>query len=153
MLKILFLFACVLHSTLSFSQQPDSLPVLKLDDKYSELQPKDSKLKPLKYIITSKDGFNLDCSSYDFSLIRSMNNGKDPDAIFIICKAGTYIIELNTASVAHINKSTMQSLDPGNKEFTGFVKDDTPILAIGTLKVKSNQAEMLTYWVAMMEVK
>lgn len=47
----------------------------------------------------------------------------------------------------------MHSLDPGNKEFTGFVEKDTPLLAIGTLKVENNEAKMVSYWVAMMQVK
>lgn len=151
--KLALLIYIFQTSLLCFSQQNDNLPLLVLDDKYSELQPKDSKVKPMKYVLTSKQGFNLDCSKYDFTWIRSMNEGKKPDAVFIICKAGTYVVELDVSAVTPINKTAMHSLDPGNKEFTGFVEKDTPLLAIGTLKVENNEAKMVSYWVAMMQVK
>ena len=64
-----------------------------------------------------------------------------PDQVHIISKAGTFTVKLNTAGQTIIDNSTMQSLDDGNKNFTGFVKGDTAMLAIDTIK----NDELMTY--------
>jgi hypothetical protein len=134
-------------------QLNNSLTAFKLSDKYSQVQPKDSKIKPGNYQLPSSKGFSLNCLGYDFSQIRTLNNGKEPDAIFIICKAGSYMIKPNFSGITIIDKSTMESLDEKDKKFGGFEKGDTAILAIGTLRNNDGKAEMMSFWVAMIDVK
>ncbi len=47
----------------------------------------------------------------------------------------------------------MKSLDNPRKKFKNFEKGDTPILGIGTLKMKNGNASMMTFWVSMIDVK
>ena len=129
------------------------MPTLNLDDRYSQAQPKDSKIKPENYKLNSLTGFKLNCSSYDFSLIRSLNGGKDPDAIFIVCKAGNYMVAFNRTKVTTVDKTTMTCIDQKDKIFTGFERGDTPIIAIGTLEIKDEKADMKSFWVGMLDIK
>jgi hypothetical protein len=151
-IKFLAIIGLVLFRFSLFGQSNDRLPTFILDDKHSQAQPKDSKIKPEKYKLTSPLGFNLICAGYDFSTIRSLNNGKNPDAIFIVCKAGNFMAPLNIAGQTTIDKSTMQSIDKKNKIFTGFEKGDTPIIALGTVKINGDKADMKSFWVGMLEV-
>ncbi len=79
----------------AFSQVNISYPVFVLNDSFSHAQPKESKIIPQNYDLSNLSGFKIDCSKYDFSLVRSMNEGKNPDAVFIVGKSGNYMIELN----------------------------------------------------------
>jgi hypothetical protein len=78
-----------------------------------------------------------------------MNENKLPDQVFIISKAGTFTIKLNTQGKTIIDNPTMQSLDEKNKSFKGFIKGDTAMLSIGTIK----NNEMMTYWLGMVSIK
>ena len=149
---LLFVFS-MLCSIAGFSQSGPPYPIFVLNDSFSHAQPKESKIIPKNYQLSNLSGFELDCSKYDFSLVRSMNEGKNPDAIFIVAKSGNYLIELNVKGKTLVDKSTMHSLDNPKKEFKRFEKGDTPILGIGTLKIKDGQASMTTYWISMIELK
>ena len=151
--KILLLFTLALFRLSLYGQNANALPTFNLDDKHSQAQPKDSKIKPEKYKLNSLAGFKLNCSGYDFSLIRSLNGGKDPDAIFVVCKAGNYMIAFNRSELTTVDKTTMVCIDQKGKIFTGFEKGDTPIIAIGTLEIKNGKANMKSFWVGMLEVK
>ena len=82
-----------------------------------------------------------------------MNGGKDPDLLFIVSKSGNFAVELNIAGETVVDRSTMQSLDNPKKKFKEFDKGDTPILGIGTLKIQDGKANMMTYWVSMIDIK
>jgi hypothetical protein len=148
----LFVF-CLLPITKVYSQPGKNYPVFVLNDSFSHVQPTESKIKPKNFQLYALQGFTLNCAAYDFSFIRTLNEGKNPDAIFIIAKSGKYIVELNTAGETVVDKTTMQSLDYPKRKFKGFEKDDTPIIGIGTLKVKDGAASMATYWISMIDVK
>src|SRR5687768_2999201 len=105
---LLFVFSIV-YSTVGFSQSNQPYPIFVLNDSFSHAQPKESKIVPKNYQLSNLAGFRLDCSKYDFSLVRSLNEGKNPDAIFIVAKSGNYIIALNTTGETLVDKSTMQS--------------------------------------------
>ncbi len=77
---------------------------------------------PQNYELKSLKGLILNCSNYDFSLIKTMNDNKLPDLVHVISKAGTFTVKLNTKGQTIIDNSTMQSLDENNKKFSGFVK-------------------------------
>jgi hypothetical protein len=143
----------LLFSNITFSQSNKTYPVFALNDSFSHTQPKGSKITPKNYQLSNLSGFKLDCTKYEFSLVKRMNGGKNPDAIFIVAKSGNYIIELNVTGETLVDKSTMQSLDNPPKKFSVFEKGDTPILGIGTLKMKDGTASMTTYWVSMIDVK
>ena len=51
-----------------------------------------------------------------------------------------------------IDSSSVHPLDLG-KVFKGFEKGDHVIMGIGTTRVVEVKAEMLTYWVALMDVE
>ena len=124
-----------------------------LDDKYSQIQKEGTTIVPQNYEIESSNGFVLDCSKYDFSLIRQMNKGKDPDMIHVISKAGTFVVNLNAKGETIVDNTSMHSLDENNKVFTGFIKGDTAILAIGTLNLDKGISEMMTYWLGRAVIK
>jgi hypothetical protein len=115
-------------------------------------QPKDSKIIPKNYQLSNLPGFKIDCSNYNFSLVRKLNEGRDPDAIFIVAKSGNYMVDLNISGETIVDKSTMQSVDHPKKKFEAFEKGDTPILGIGTLKVRDGKVSMTTFWVSMIDV-
>ncbi|MBN8854449.1 MAG: hypothetical protein BGO55_21195 [Sphingobacteriales bacterium 50-39] len=150
-----FLFSLVLPilSFANLSSDRSDYQKIILDDYYSHAKPKDAKDKTTQnYKVRSALGIILDCSKYDFSLIRKMNNGKDPDKIHLVCKSGTFDIELNLHGETIIDKTTAHSIGE-EKEFKGFEKGDTPILGIGTLAITGTKAQMLTYWVSMMDIE
>ena len=154
-MKKTFLFPIfsLLFASEIFSQSVSSYPVFVLDDRFSQAQPAGSKIVPRNYVLSSRTGFILDCSKYDFSPLRDLNNGKNPDAIFIVSKSGTYSVKLHITSSTTVDRSTMLSLDNPKKEFRDFQKNDTLLLAIGTLKKSNGKAEMATYWVSFVSVK
>ncbi len=120
-----------------------------LNDKYNQIQKEDSKVVPQNFELQSLQGLMLDCSKYDFSLIKAMNDNKLPDQLQITSKAGTFTVKLNTKGQTIIDNSTMESLEGKNKSFTGFIKGETVMLAIGTLKYN----EMMTYWLGTISIK
>jgi hypothetical protein len=151
--KFLSLTGLFLFATLAYSQSSKNYQLFILNDSFSHAQPEGSKLVPKNYQLGSLKGFILDCSKYDFTLVRSMNDNKNPDAIFIVAKSGNYMVELNVSGETIIDNSTMISLDNPKKKFKEFEKGDTPILGIGTLKIKDGQASMTTYWISMIDIK
>ena len=148
----LLLINCFFMSA-SFAQASEQYPVFVLNDSFSHVQPKHSKLVPRNYELKSPEGFRLDCSKYDFSEIRKLNKGKDPDKIFIISKTGNYWADFNPGEIKVIDAGTLHSLKDGSKSFTGFTAGDTPILSIGTFAIRDSQSRMLTYWMSMIDVK
>jgi hypothetical protein len=122
-----------------------------LDDKYNNVQAKGAP-KPLQYVVKAGNGLILDCSHYDFSAIRILNENKSPDAIHLICKSGTFDIPLNTTGETTIDAKTAQPFDQG-KLFKGFEKGDHVILGIGTTRFVDAKADMRTYWLTLMDVK
>ena len=138
----LFVISCT-------GQNKKPYPTLILNDRYNQIQKENSKVIPHNYELNTLKGLIFDCSNYDFSLIKIMNNNKLPDLVHVISKAGTFTVKLNTKGNTVIDNSTMQSLDENNKKFLGFVKGDTAMLAIGTIK----NNEMMTYWLGMVNIK
>jgi hypothetical protein len=69
--------------------------------------------------------------SLDFSAIRKLNGNKPPEAIYLVCKSGTFDFPLNTTGETTIDAKTAQSLDQG-KVFDGFEKGGHAILGIGS---------------------
>ncbi len=143
------LISIILLFVISCTGQSKAYPTFVLNDKYNQIQKEDSKVIPQNYELESLQGLILDCSNYDFSLIKAMNENKLPDQVHIVSKAGTYTVKLNTQGQTIIDNSTMESLDGKNKSFTGFVKGDTAMLAIGAIK----NNEMMTYWLGMVSIK
>ncbi|HXD77338.1 MAG TPA: hypothetical protein VN616_06000 [Puia sp.] len=121
-----------------------------LDDKYNNIQPEGAP-KPLQYQVHAGAGLVLDCSHYDFSAIRALSKDQLPDAIHLICKSGTFDIPLNPAGETTIDASTVHPLDQG-KIFHGFEKGDHVVLGLGSTSFKGGKADMLTYWVTLMDV-
>ncbi len=153
MIKNLLIVSLMLIGINSYSQSSKTYPVFILNDSFSHAQPKDSKIIPRNYQLSSLKGFKIDCSNYDFSLMKSMNEGKVPDAIFIVANSGNYIVELNSSGETIVDNTIMHSLDSPQKKFQKFEKGDSPILGIGTLKIKDGAASMQTYWISMIDVK
>lgn len=149
---LLFVFS-ILFSSVTFSQPNQNYPVFAVNDSFLHAQPKDSKIVPENYQLFNLSGFKLDCSKYNFDLIKSLNEGKSPDAIFIVAKSGNYMVKLNVVDETLVDKSTMQSLDNPKRKFNKFEEGDTPILGIGTLKMKNGKASMTAFWVSMIDVK
>ena len=124
--------------------------VIQLSDKYNNVQKKDAP-EPKTMQIKNSKGFILDSKGYNFTPIRSMNKGKNPDLIFIVAKAGKYKIPINLNGPTLIDKNTMISLEGLGKNFSGFEKDDTPIIAIGTM-LPGDDIHTQAYWVSMIQL-
>jgi hypothetical protein len=124
-----------------------------LDDTYSQIQPVDSKITPLNYRVSSLKGFILDCSRFDFTQINKLNHDKYPDQIFLISKAGNYSVDLNSHGETVVDSTTMYDLDRKNMIFPGFTEGDTVVFAIGAFKSNKRKIEMMTYWMARIEIK
>ena len=124
-------------------------PTLILEDKYDQIQKDGSNIIPQNYVLTSLTGFILDHSKYDFSMIKTVNGNKMPDVINVLSKAGKFTVNLNPNGQTLIDSTTLLSLDGDNKKFSGFIKGDKVILAIGTNK----NNEMITYWLGMIDIK
>ena len=135
-----------------FGQSPGPYQSFKLDDKYCQIQEKNSGIVPKNYQLTTLKGFILDCSGYDFSQIRVLNSGADPEYIFIISSPGKFLVKLNLRGETVIDRSTMHSIEENGKEFSGFIQGDKIIIAIGSLK-QNTKNQMLAYWAAMIDVK
>jgi hypothetical protein len=138
----LFVISCT-------GQSKKSFPVFALDDQHNQIQKDDSKVIPKYYELKTSEGFILDCSKYDFSLIKTMNDNKLPDKVSILAKGGTFTTKLNTVGETVFDNSTLESSDDKNKKFTGFVQGDTAMLVIGSIK----NNEMISYWLGMITVK
>jgi hypothetical protein len=146
--QLLLTLALILRTSLL----PADYQKFVLDDKYNNVQPKGATTKPLVYKVKAgSKGFILDCSHYNFTEIRKMNNNVDPDAIHIVCKAGTFDVHLNITGQTVIDASTMHSLKD-EEVFKAFQKGDHIILGIGTTIVAGGTAKMNTYWVTLMDV-
>ena len=76
-----------------FGQPAGIYAVLVVNDSFSRTQPKESKIVLKNYRLSSLEGLMLDCSKYDSTVIHARNAGKNPDAIFVISKAGNYTVE------------------------------------------------------------
>lgn len=151
--KQLFCLILLLTAFIGLRADRNAYQKIMLDDYYSHLIKKDAKDKTVHYYnVKAAGGIILDCSKYDFSQIRKMNKGKDPDKIHLICKSGTFDIDLNVSGETVIDKSTMHSIGE-TKPFYGFQQKDTAILAIGTIAIKEKNAEMLTYWISMIAIE
>ena len=143
----LTLFVSIFSACTSVNK--DIYPTIILDDKFNQIQKADSKIIPSNYELNSLKGFVVDCSNYDFTLIKSMNENKLPDQLHIISKSGTFTVKLNPTGKTIIDNSTMQSLDDPKINFESFISGDTALLGIGTLK----NNEMMTYWLGRAVVK
>lgn len=153
MKKGFFLFVFALSSTLLFAQQKADYSSFVLNDSFSHAQPEGSTIVPQKYQLTSLKGFKLDCSKYDFSLIRSLNGGKNPTAIFLVTNGGNYMVPLLANGETLADASTITSIDYPEKKFTLFEKGDKLILAIGDLSIAGGKADMRSNWISMIDVK
>jgi hypothetical protein len=145
-----FLISIILFIAISCSGQNKKMfPTLNLNDKYNQIQKNGSGVIPQNYELTSLNGFILHYSKYDFSLIKTLNGNKMPDVVNVLSKAGKFTVNLNLNGQTLIDSTTLQSLDGDNKKFSGFIKGEKVILAIGTNK----NNEMMTYWLGMIDIK
>jgi hypothetical protein len=148
--SVFTIFFTFLLTGFSFAQSASVDQVIKLNDSYNNVQKKGAPA-PKKIQVKNPKGFILDCTGYDFTLIRSVNKGKDPDLIFIIARGGKYKVPLNLQSPTLIDAGTMVSIEGYGKNFSGFEKGDEPIFAIGTLR-SGDDRHMLAFWVSMIQL-
>lgn len=117
--------------------------VIEVDDKYNHIKPGAD--KSIQYTIKAGKGVVLDATKMDFSILKKYIDGKDPDKIFVICENGTYVTNFSADKKIVLDKTTLTPYI-GNTKFLGFVKGDTPIISIGTLKLQNKQAKMAQVW-------
>ena len=155
MLSKTFIYISLLLMTSwgSMEKMSEKYQKIKLDNHFCHIIPEDAKDKrTYNFKIKEAAGIILDCSGYDFAQIRKMNEGKDPDMIDIVSNSGTFAIALNRQGETIIDKTTMHSI-ADHKTFQGFKKGDTPIIGIGTIKITDSKAELMTYWVSMIDIE
>jgi len=143
----LFLFAVLISSSV-FAQT--AYPVIKLDDTYNHIKPGAD--KSVKYNVKAGKGIVVDATGYDYTNMKKYLDGKLPDKIFLVCESGTYVTDFNTEGQTTIDKSTLTPFI-GNTAFLRFQSGDTPIIAIGTVKMQGKQTKMAQVWATTLEVK
>lgn len=117
--------------------------VIEVAEKYNHIKPGAD--KSIQYTIKAGKGVEVDATQMDFSILKKYIDGKDPDKIFVICENGTYVTNFSPDKKVVLDKSTLTPY-MGNTKFLGFVKGDTPIISIGTLKLQNKQAKMAQVW-------
>jgi hypothetical protein len=81
----------------------------------------------------------------DFTTLKKYLDGKDPDKIFVVCENGTYFTNFNPNEKVTLDKSTLIPYN-GDTKFLGFIKGDTPIISIGSIKFQNKQPKMAQIW-------
>ncbi len=127
-----------------------NLPEIVIDDLYNHIKPT-GVTTTTNYKIPSSKGIVVDATQYDYSAIKQLNGGNNPDLLYIICESGTFAVTLDFNNKTLIDKTTTQNIG-GNGKFKGIEKGDTPILGLGTLKMEGTTASLVTFWVSMIEV-
>ncbi len=134
----LFLFFITAENALA-----QNYSVIEVDDKYNHIKPGAD--KNIQYAIKAGKGVEVDATKMDFSTLKKYIDGKDPDKIFVICENGTYVANFSPDNKIVLDKNTLTPY-MGNTKFLGFIKGDTPIISIGTLKLQNKQAKMAQIW-------
>ena len=118
-MKIIYALISIISffSVSNTEQNKKAYALIVLNDKYNQIQKDNSKVIPQNYELKSLHGLILDCTGYDFTLVKTMNKNKLPDRVHIISKAGTFTVKHNTKGHTIIDGSTMQSLNEKNKFF------------------------------------
>jgi hypothetical protein len=116
---------------------------IEVEDKYNHIKPGAD--KSIQYTIKAGKGLEVDATKMDFTTLKKYLDGKDPDKIFVICENGTYVTNFNPSEKITLDKSTLTPYN-GNTKFLGFIKGDTPIISIGSIKLQNKQAKMAQVW-------
>lgn len=135
-------------------RRPDPIyQKINLDEHYNSIVRKEQAKNVLRYKIKPGKGLILDSKGFDFSAIRKMNDGKDPDRIHLLAPGGVYDFVLNTGGETVLDPSTA-TIMKADRPFAGFERGkDKTFLCIGSIKRKEASEEMMTYWVASIDVE
>jgi hypothetical protein len=148
-------FAC-LFSLIAFTCWHTPQPAyqkINLDEHYNTIVRKEQAKNILRYKIKHGKGLVLDSKAFDFSAIKKMNDGKMPDRIHLLAPGGVYDFDLNTAGETILDASTAEIMK-ADRPFPGFeMSKDKYFLGIGSIKHTEAREEMMTYWVASIDVE
>ena len=127
-------------------------PIITIDDAHYDLraQRKDSLIPQQNYIIAATDVIIVDAAKYDYSKIRDLNNGYDPELIQIIYNHQTYLIQLDKTREIILDKSTLQNVG-GIEPFNGFEKGGKALIGLGSLNQDSSSVTFKTFWYSFIE--
>lgn len=139
LLFMLFLFVPFISGNLT----AQNYSTIEVDDKYNHIKPGAN--KSIQYTIKAGKGLEVDATKMDFTTLKKYLDGKDPDKIFVICENGTYVTNFNPSEKITLDKNTLTPYN-GNTKFLGFIKNDTPIISIGSIKLQNKQAKMAQVW-------
>lgn len=139
LLFMLFLFVPFISGNLT----AQNYSTIEVDDKYNHIKPGAN--KSIQYTIKAGKGLEVDATKMDFTTLKKYLDGKGPDKIFVICENGTYVTNFNPNEKVILDKSTLTPYN-GNTKFLGFIKGDTPIISIGSIKLQNKQAKMAQVW-------
>lgn len=149
--KRLFLFSIfgmyILFQLSGCNIKNSGFPIITIDDAHYDLyaQRKDSLIPQLNYKIPATDAIIIDATKYDYTKIRELNNGYDPDFIQIIYNHQTYAIQLDKTKRLIIDKSTLQNIG-GNEPFNGFKKGEKALIGIGSVSQNGKADTFNTFW-------
>ena len=125
---------------------------INLDEHYNSIVRKEQVKNVLRYKIKPDKGLILDSKEFDFSAIRKLNGGKDPDRIHLLAPGGVYDFVLNTAGETILDASTA-TIMKANAPFPGFqTSKNKYFLGIGSIKHNEATEEMMTFWIASIDV-
>jgi hypothetical protein len=143
-----FFFAFLIGFATAMAQT--SYSVITVDTAHNHIKPGAN--KSVKYEVKGGKGIVVDVTGFDFSESTKYLDGKMPDKIFVVCEGGTFVTNLNIKGQTTLDKTTLTPYI-GNSTFTKFQSGDTPIIAIGTIKLQGKQTKMAQVWATTLEVK
>ncbi len=149
-----FLMICFFATiSMSCNVRHDEYPKIIIDDNHYNLRAvKNDTIPTQNYDIPASKALIVDLTKYDFSIIRKLNGGKNPDLIQLLCKSGTYVIEIDTTKEIIVDEISAKNIG-GIQKFEGLNKGEQAIIGLGTLKMDGNKAEFLTYWFTVINVE
>jgi hypothetical protein len=109
----LFLFSffglCLLFQQTGCNNKDQGFPIITIDDAHYNLyaQRKDSLIPQQNYKIPATDAIIIDATKYDYTKIRELNNGYDPELIQIIYNHQAYAIQLDKTKEIIIDKNQL----------------------------------------------
>lgn len=152
-LKPFLLLSLVAVNSMSCNEKQNKYPTIIIDDNHYNLRAVKNDTVPTQdYNIQASKIIIVDASKYDLSVLRKLNGGKNPDLIQLLCKSGSYVIDLDTTKAITVDEKSAKNIG-GNQKFEGLNKGEQAIIGLGTVKMDGNKAEFITYWVAMINVE
>jgi len=149
-----FLGLYILTQQTGCNTESNGFPIITIDDAHYNLraQRKDSVIPVQNYKIPATDAIIIDATKYDYTKIRELNNGYDPELIQIIYNHQTYVVQLDRTKEIIIDKTTLQNVG-GIEPFNGFEKGGKAMIGLGSINQDGKEVTFKTFWYSFIEIE